>query len=69
MLSIGAAELVVILLIVAMLTVPIVIALFVVYGRRRSVSSNAAANLVQCRACGRPGVPGATVCPECGTPR
>ena len=69
MLSIGAAELVVILLIVALLVIPGVIALVLIFGKRKRQSSNAVANLVQCRACGRPGAPGAQVCPECGTPR
>ncbi len=69
MLSIGAAELVVILVIVAMLVIPVLIAVGVLLGKKKSQSSNAAANLVQCRACGRPGAPGAQVCPECGTAR
>ena len=66
MLSIGISELIVIL---AMLAVPVVIALVVIFGKRKSQSSNAAANLVQCRACGRPVSPLVQVCPECGTPR
>lgn len=69
MLSIGASELVVILVIVAMVVIPILIVVGVFLGKKKSQSSNAAANLVQCRACGRPGAPGAQVCPECGTPR
>lgn len=69
MLSIGVSELLVILVIVAMLAVPVIIALVVLVGRRKGQSSNAAANLVQCRACGRPVSPLVQVCPECGTPR
>jgi hypothetical protein len=69
MLSIGASELVVIALILAMLVIPVAITLFVLLRKQKARSSNAAANLVQCRACGRPGAPGAPVCPECGTLR
>jgi len=69
MLSIGAAELVVILLVVAMFAIPGVIAIVVIFGKRKSQSSNAAAGLAQCRACGRPLSPAAQACPECGTPR
>lgn len=69
MLSIGISELIVILVIAATLAVPVIIALVVILGRRKSQTSNAAANLVQCRACGRPVSPLVQVCPECGTPR
>lgn len=69
MLSIGAAEIVVILVIVAMLVIPTLIVVGLFLAKKKSQNSNAAANLVQCRACGRPGAPGAQVCPECGTPR
>ena len=69
MLSIGIPELVVILVIVALLAVPVLIALIVVLGKRKSHNSNAAANLGQCRACGRAVSPLVQICPECGTPR
>ncbi len=69
MLSIGVSELIVILVIVALLAVPVLVALIVVLGKRKSHNSNAAANLGQCRACGRPVSPRVQVCPECGTPR
>jgi len=69
MLSIGATELIVILLIVAMLAIPAVIALVVIFGKRKSQNSNAATNLGQYRACGRAVSPAAHACPECGTPR
>ena len=69
MLSIGIPELVVILVIVALLAVPALIALVVILGKRKSHNSNAVANLGQCRACGRPVSPLVQTCPECGTPR
>jgi hypothetical protein len=69
MLSIGVAELGVILLIVAMFAIPVVIAIVVILGKRNSQSSNAAAGLAQCRACGRPLSPVAQACPECGALR
>ncbi len=69
MLSIGISELIVILVIVAMLAVPIVVALVVILGKRKGQNSNAAAHLVQCSSCGRPVSPLVKVCPECGTPR
>jgi hypothetical protein len=71
-LSIGAPELIVIFVILAMLAVPVVVAVFFVVTQRKNVArthANAASSLLQCRACGRPLAPHAPACPECGEPR
>jgi len=62
--TIGASELIILALIVLVLVVPIVVAI-----RFVAKHNAASADLVPCRACGRPVSPRAETCPHCGDRR